>query len=48
MEQQVAGDVVRVVVNQSTPAHVVNYLAGPHDHAKSVLHVSGEALFLLG
>ena len=49
MEQQVTGDAIAALaVNQSTPMHVVNHLAEPHDRVQSTLHVSGEALLLLG
>ena len=49
MEQQVIGNVVVVLaVNQSTPAHVVNYLAVSLDFVQSALRLSGETLLLLG
>ena len=49
MEQQVIEDAIAVLaVNWSTPAHVVDHLAEPHDRVQSVLHISGEALLLLG
>jgi len=49
MEQQVAGDVVAALaVNQSHPALMANHLAEPHDFVQSALHISGEALLLLG
>jgi len=48
-KQQIAGDTfIAVVVNRSTPTHVVNHLAEPHDRVQTVLHVSGEAPLLLG
>ena len=49
MEQQIGENIfVAVGVNRSTPAHVVNHLAEPHDRVQSALHISGEALLLLG
>ena len=48
-EQQVTGDAVAALaVNQNDPAHVTNRLDAPRDFIKSALHVSGEALLLLG
>ena len=49
MEQQVTEEPVTVlVVNQSTPTHMVNHLAVSRDFIHSALHVAGEALLLLG
>ena len=49
MEQQVVGNTFAAVgVNWSTPAHVVNHLAEPHDHVQTILHVYGEVPLLLG
>ena len=49
MEQQVVENIFAAVgVNRSTPTHVVNHLAEPHDSVQTVLHVSGEAPLLLG
>ena len=49
MEQLVAGNIFAAVgVNRSTPTHVVNHLAKPHDRVQTILHVSGEAPLLLG
>ena len=49
MEQQVTGDAVAALaVNRSTPVHVVNHLAESHGRVQSALHISGEALLLLG
>jgi len=37
MEQQVVGNTFAAVsVNRSTPAHVVNHLAEPHDYVQTV------------
>ena len=49
VEQQVAGDVVAtLVMSQSHPALMANPLVEPNDFIPSALHVSGEALLLLG
>ena len=49
MEQQVIGDAVAALaVNQNNPVHVANHLAEPCDFVQAVLHVSSEALLLLG
>ena len=37
-----------LAVNQSNPAHVANHLAEPRNFVQAVLHVSSEALLLLG
>ena len=37
-----------LVMNQNTPAHVVNYLAMSRDVIQPALHIAGEALLLLG
>ena len=47
-EEQVAGNAVATVaVNQTSPAHVANYLAKPRDLDQPVKNVSGEVLLLL-
>ena len=49
MEQLVVGNSFAVVdVNRSHPVLVANHLAEPRDVFQSVLHISGEVLFLLG
>ena len=49
MEQQVTEDAIAsLAVNQTNPTLVTNHLAKPHDFVQAVLHVSGEALLLLG
>jgi hypothetical protein len=46
-EQNVGNAVAVVAMNQSKPAHVVDYLAEPHDLDQPILHVSSEVLLLL-
>ena len=49
MEQQVTEDAIAsLAVNQTNPMLMANHLAKPHDFIHAVLHVSGEALLLLG
>ena len=49
MEQQVTENAVAALaVNQTNPTLVANHLAKPRDFVQAVLHVSGEALLLLG
>ena len=48
MEQQVTGDaIVALAMNQSNPALMANHLVEPCDIIQAVLHVSGEAPWLL-
>ena len=37
-----------LAMNQSNPALMANHLAMPRDFVQAILHVSGEALLLLG
>ena len=48
MQRVIENAVVVLAVNQSNPTHVANHLAEPHDLVQAILHVSGEALLLLG
>ena len=49
MQQQVIGNAFTAIgVNQSTPTHIANPLVEPHNFVQSALHISSEALLLLG
>ena len=48
MQRVTENAVAALAVNQSNPAHMANHLVEPRDFVQDVLHVSGEALLLLG